>query len=241
MRRSFATSIAITIATTAFACTFSAHADAPSVARTSAVGLLAGKSGFCTATLVAPDAVLTAAHCVDTDPQTFHLGKSGATYWDTLAKSKAHRVAEIVVHPSFDASDVCSGGLDLAVVRLAEPVADVAPARIAARSAHSERCTIVGFGYHRDEGGVWVAGRRHVAEVGVARAEGNVFRVAAKTGRVEPGDSGGPLFCEGVVAGVASCIFSEEEQTHARTDRASQWIADQLGALRADRADRYEK
>ena len=92
-----------------------------------------GHIGGCTATLIAADTVLTAAHCFDDDgdgsfdpgrmPQGFFLGPS----WDEITAQ--HEIADIVLHP--DRSRQTREKLDVALIFLAEPVPDITPIPVA--------------------------------------------------------------------------------------------------------------
>ncbi|RMD47366.1 MAG: S1 family peptidase [Alphaproteobacteria bacterium] len=98
-----------------------------------AVGRLnLGRSGFCTGALVAPDLVLTAAHCmfdrrsggmIDPGQIEFLAGWRGG---HAVAKRRARRIA---VHPAYryDASDRLERvSVDLALVELERPIRNAA-------------------------------------------------------------------------------------------------------------------
>ena len=125
-----------------------------------AVGRLniAGR-GFCTATLIAPDLVATAAHClfykrtgapVPPDRIHFLAGYRKGAF-------AAHRVAAAVrIHPAFEAprpTEARGVAADVAVVRLERPIADVeaAPLGLADRLVDGARLTFVSYARDRAE------------------------------------------------------------------------------------------
>lgn len=94
-----------------------------------AVGRLdAAMSGFCTATLIAPDLVLTAAHCVYSSKTKRLIKPAGLKFRAGLHRGVAvaeRQVAQVEVHPGYDASvgpTAQSVGHDVALLRLAEPI-----------------------------------------------------------------------------------------------------------------------
>ncbi len=123
---------------------------------------------FCSSTLVAPDVVLTAAHC--TDFFTAAVGEEGLGPDDLRVsfdvapdESSTYYVADhIVVHPDWLTAGPCLGNSkhlclaspaeDIALVFLQETVAGVTPSPIAgpgyldALDVTSETFTVVGYG-----------------------------------------------------------------------------------------------
>jgi V8-like Glu-specific endopeptidase len=126
---------------------------------------------FCSGTLVAPDVVLTAAHCTDFftndvgDPDSFGPDDWRVTFDPTPDETSTYYVADhFVVHPDWLATEVGPGGgnskmsflkdgkEDVALVYLAEEVAGVTPAPVAdlgyldALDVTEETFTVVGYG-----------------------------------------------------------------------------------------------
>lgn len=106
------------------------------------VMILDGRGDLCTGTALAPDLVLTAAHCV-TRPIAYEVKA-----FQTGAAIKAASVAR---HPGFNFASYAASRAtaDIALIKLASPLPDiVVPATLAAsrRVAVGDKLTIAGFG-----------------------------------------------------------------------------------------------
>lgn len=138
----------------------------------------------CTGTLIAPDTVLAAAHCLKVPAFDFVLG------------AQTSSVAKFWAHPSY--APGTPGHLpetfDLGVLRLKEPIYTVAPLPLALTPPRvGERLTIVGFGRTAD--GADDAGEKRVAETVITRVLGHTFWFGQGSGKPPTiclGDSGGP-------------------------------------------------
>ncbi|MCB9553081.1 MAG: trypsin-like serine protease [Myxococcales bacterium] len=166
----------------------------------------------CTATLVAPEVGLTAAHCVDFGTRD-QPGRYGTFTLEPAAGGQRQFVIER--YRSYSSGDL--GPADLALFRLATPVpADVArPAPLAATlPGNGAPLTVFGYGCtQRNDGTDW---RKRKAS----------FPMGTATNHLCPGDSGGPVFDDSTGAvlrvnsgyyldGFGTDIFGDVARYHA--------------------------
>lgn len=157
------------------------------------VMVLSSKGGVCSGVLLAPDTILTAAHCVagGAEHRVHYKGSDGAPV--------LIEVAATAIHPGFVANAIKTRrpSVDLALVRAAEPL----PARFAATAVSGEMpplgasLTLGGYGAAREgdprsTGAFRVASLVAVAPYGPSRIL--VWAKGAGAGACQ-GDSGGPI------------------------------------------------
>ena len=160
----------------------------------------------CGVTLIAPRAVVTAAHCVDGGAAShFAVGFGLVDSSPTIAVSAIH------MHPSYvyrQEGDFLPWN-DVAVLELAEDVTTMAPATLA--RAETGGCTSRYVGYGRTVPGDWTIeagyeGERRSAQICIDAENPHELYIHGDDGGLCWGDSGGPLLVDGTtrVLGVLS-------------------------------------
>lgn len=180
----------------------------------------------CSSTLIAPDVVLLAAHCVDTDVISFGLPiddlkmwwtrQADLTEWDGTTQDPtlpddAIEVTEWIAHEDFDINSLQMGlahNYDIALLFLAEPVLDVKPAYLPTAEENDammegDWLAVVGWGQQVATGqqespppGTYAI--KQQGESFISAMAAFEFKVGEEVNDVRKchGDSGGPSFWE---------------------------------------------
>ena len=164
------------------------------------VMIVSDRGSFCSASVIAPDLLLTAGHCV----------RKGADYrllTYAAGKPVLSPLGRIAIHPQFDASayDKRHFTIDLALVRLAQPLDGYDPLPLAAEAGTAGAAyRIAGFGLTAPGAGKSGGVLREATLAGVPPVSKIQLRLQEAGGVAGScqGDSGGPVLHEGRLVGV---------------------------------------
>ncbi|MEZ0161347.1 trypsin-like serine protease [Streptomyces griseorubens] len=196
----------------------------------------------CSAVLVDPEWLLTAASCFAEDPAAPLAVPAGAPARATGAvvgrsdlngtQGAERRVVELV--PRTDR--------DVVLARLSRPVTTVTPATFAAGApAAGAELTFAGYGRTKT---VWAPNQLHTGVYTVDSTAATSAGVTGKDGVAAcMGDAGGPVLSGGTLVGLVSqsyqggCLGADEAQTStagvvARVDDLAAWVEEKAGGTR---------
>ncbi len=170
--------------------------------------IVSTRGSYCTGTVIARDLMITAAHCVQPASNYAVTVESGGS-------TRVVQVARIVLHPKYKPNqfETRVPSPDMAILKLSEPFpARYQPARISADTALpklGDNFVLAGFGFVRDGDEKSLGKLRSVSLPAVGTTGGIMVRLSASNGSSNgacTGDSGGPAFRGGELAGVIGWI-----------------------------------
>lgn len=167
--------------------------------------VLSSKGGVCSAVVVAPDALLTAAHCAS------GAGDYRVHYRDEAGEPVLLDPAALVVHPGYDRGAIAARrrSIDLALVRLANPLPPRFTAAALAKASPDagEAVRVGGYGVAR-EGEARSTGTFRAVDLPVVTPYGRSTILVWAGGRPGrgacQGDSGGPIAAGGAVLAIST-------------------------------------
>ena len=191
---------------------------------------VAGARGRCSGVVLAPDIVLTAAHCVKRG-ERFHVGGNLGGGYQTLLGP----VAEIVQHPLYTPGD--SGSPDLAILRLEKPLPDRFVPAVLNPRVPSVGDDLIVAGYGKSAAGD--SGASVVLRMVLQRVSQSIrgwvvlTSVGEDASGAGPGDSGGPVFAyRGMHSLVGLMVGVSGKQTKAVALAAHyDWIRETMRKL----------
>ena len=188
--------------------------------RWAAVGRInLGSNGFCSGTLIAPDVVLTAAHCLYDKATGQPYPPSDLTFlagWRDGEAEASREVAMILPHPDYrpdlvegSAAQMNQTGKDLGLIKLAQPILlpSITPAAIGSLPRGGDRVEIVSYARYRSE----AASLQDACSV-----LGTEGRIAVLDCPVDFGASGAPVFRDTAYGSEVVSVISAKAEMNGK-------------------------
>ncbi len=177
---------------------------------------------LCTATLIAPRILLTAAHCLPIDSASLSGVSPVLVSNESLSSDLTHAAVAVRTfrHPDFNPGDeeLAQASVDFGVILLSDPVSGVLPTQLGSLESKSDRdsaftgnLTVVGYGGRRTFYQDLTTGLKRFAVARMLETTAKIFTTEGPTGGLSHGDFGGPAFTAGgagtrKLLGVASTL-----------------------------------
>ncbi|CAM5770029.1 hypothetical protein LMIY3S_03035 [Labrys miyagiensis] len=174
------------------------------------VMIVSDRGSFCSASVIAPDLLLTAGHCV----------REGANY-RLLTYSGGRPVLssldQVAIHPQFDAKayNTRHFTIDLALVKLVQPLSGYEPLPLSAEAGVAgQSYRVAGFGLTAQNAGKSGGVLRELTLQGAPPVSKVQLRLREESGAggACQGDSGGPVLHEGALIGVLASAVGENSR-----------------------------
>ncbi|WP_328868849.1 FG-GAP-like repeat-containing protein [Streptomyces sp. NBC_00287] len=152
-----------------------------------------GGTRSCSAALVDPEWLVTAASCFADDPQSGTAPAAGKPKLKTVATIGRTTLSGTGGHVAEVTQIVPRAGRDLVFARLASPATAVTPVKLAATApAAGDALTVLGYGRTKTE---WVPGKLHQANYTLDAVADGTLAMTGKSAddSVCKGDTGGPV------------------------------------------------
>ena len=184
----------------------------PNGIRGSVVRVESSRGELCSGAVIAPDLVLTAAHCV------LERAQYRVVAVDRSFRPRTVRAVAAAMHPAFvpGTTPRTQPGVDLAILKLEQPLgADFMPLdpRVAGSVGKGQSVDLAGFGVVGEgrKGTARVLRQTRLVSLGTLQVANRVVVVADEERRAQVagagacrGDSGGPIFAGGQLVGIVS-------------------------------------
>lgn len=195
---------------------------------------------LCTGTIVSPDVILTAAHCVDGSPQRLHI-----VFNVTVSKTNAKNIRDadkVMQHPNWN-HHMPSGEGDLALIHFKGDLPEgYKPVKLADENLKlkmGEKVLMIGYGVTNGDSETGSGKLRQTTSEIIERHSPTEIITDGQKSSVCFGDSGGPAFIksgkEYVQWGVASSVTNkscDEASIHTEVMKYEQWIHSSITKLK---------